>query len=165
MNLTKKIVLLGHFGVGKTSLIRQYIDKEFNPEYMVTIGLQVKKKEIEIAGNTLSFIIWDIEGNTSVEKARTSYLLGSSAFIYVVDLTRPETFENLNQELKILQKQFPEIPVVTVGNKTDLTEPDMLQAFLDKRQIKLNVFTSAKTGEQVDNLFYNLAKSLLNNEQ
>ncbi len=164
MKVTKKIVLIGHFGVGKTSLIRQYIDKEFNPEYMVTIGLQVKKKEIEIEGQTVSLIIWDIEGNTSVEKIRNSYLLGSSGFIYVVDLTRPETYENLNKEKALLQSRFPNTPLLTVGNKTDLIDKTSIQKFLDDKQINLNIFTSAKTGEYVDDLFFNLAKSLLDNE-
>ncbi len=164
MKVTKKIVLIGHFGVGKTSLIRQYIDKEFNPEYMVTIGLQVKKKEIEIEGQTVSLIIWDIEGNTSVDKIRNSYLLGSSGFIYVVDLTRPETYENLNNEKTLLQSRFPNTPLLTVGNKTDLIDKTSIQKFLEDKQIKPDIFTSAKTGEHVDDLFFNLAKLLLDNE-
>ncbi len=164
MNITKKIVLLGHFGVGKTSLVRQFIDKEFNPEYMVTIGLQVKKKELMIDNTTVSLIIWDIEGNTSVTKTRNSYLLGSSGFIYVADLSRPETFENINSEVAILQKQFPDIPVFTVGNKTDLTNKDVLQQFLDKKNITFDSTTSAKTGENVESLFITLAKSLLIDE-
>ena len=164
MNITKKIVLLGHFGVGKTSLVRRFIDKEFNPEYMVTIGLQVKKKELIIDNTTVSLIIWDIEGNTSVTKTRNSYLLGSSGFIYVADLSRPETFENINSEVAILQKQFPDIPVFTVGNKTDLTNKDTLQQFLDKKNITFDSTTSAKTGANVESLFITLAKSLLINE-
>ncbi len=164
MSITKKIVLLGHFGVGKTSLIRQYIDKEFNPEYMVTIGLQVKKKQLEINGNIVSLIIWDIEGNTSVEKSRKSYLQGSSGFIYVVDVTRPETYRNINNEVAFLQKNFPAVPIITVGNKIDLTNSDSLQTFFQEKQLNIDILTSAKTGECVETLFTNLAKSFISNE-
>lgn len=164
MNITKKIVLLGHFGVGKTSLIRQFIDKEFNPEYMVTIGLQVKKKQLEINGNTVSLIIWDIEGNTSVEKSRKSYLQGSSGFVYVVDVTRPETYKNINNEVAFLQKHFPAVPIITVGNKIDLTKSDSLQTFFQEKQLNIDILTSAKTGECVETLFTNLAKSFISNE-
>ena len=112
MNITKKIVLLGHFGVGKTSLIRRFVDNEFDTNYQVTIGVQVKKKEVELEKHSVSLLIWDIEGNTSIEKARKTYLMGSSGFIYVFDLKRPETFENLSAELEYLEKNYPNIPVL-----------------------------------------------------
>lgn len=73
MAQTKKIVILGHFGVGKTSLIRRYVDSAFSEDYLVTVGVHVKKKEIDLHDEKVTLIIWDIEGNTAIDKARKSY--------------------------------------------------------------------------------------------
>ena len=48
MNVSKKIVLVGHFGVGKTSLVRRYVDSAFSEDYLVTLGVQVKKKTVDL---------------------------------------------------------------------------------------------------------------------
>ena len=86
MTSSKKVVLLGHFGVGKTSLFRRFIDNAFSEDYKVTLGVQIKKKVVELPnGKELSMIIWDTEGHTDIEDTRKSYLLGSHAFIYVFD--------------------------------------------------------------------------------
>ena len=60
MSISKKIVMLGHFGVGKTSLVRRYVDSAFSEDYLVTMGVQVKKREIEFQGETIKLIIWEI---------------------------------------------------------------------------------------------------------
>ena len=104
MSHPKKVVLLGHFGVGKTSLLRRFVEATFSEDYMVTVGVHVKKKEVIIDKEPLTLIIWDIEGNTSIEKARNSYLIGTNGFIYVFDVTRPETYENISKELDYLSK-------------------------------------------------------------
>lgn len=158
---SKKIVLLGHFGVGKTSLMRRFIDNEFNEEYLVTIGVQIKKKDVKVKENqTLSLIIWDIEGNTSIKKARSSYLLGASAFIYVFDASRIETYKNLREEINYLETLFPQAVVKTVGNKSDLVDEVTLSTNLKTIDAQPDIFTSAKTGENVEELFQKLASQL-----
>ena len=67
MATVKKIVLLGHFGVGKTSLVRRYIDSAFSEDYLVTVGVHVKKKDVVVNDEPVTLIIWDIEGNNSIE--------------------------------------------------------------------------------------------------
>ena len=91
-SISKKIVLVGHFGVGKSSLIRKFVLDTFSDDYKVTIGVQILKKEIKIKETNLSFIIWDIEGKEELQSLRPSYLLGTSAFIYVIDPTRATTY-------------------------------------------------------------------------
>lgn len=157
----KKIVILGHFGVGKTSLLRRFIDEAFSEDYLVTVGVHVKKKDVVVDDHTLTLIIWDIEGNTSIDKARNSYLIGTDGFIYVFDISRPETYENINSELTYLAENYPDVPVSLAGNKTDLFNNEFSEDFFKEEPFKECFFTSAKSGDQVAAMFNGIAKKML----
>ena len=162
MQKSKKIVVLGHFGVGKTSLIRRFVNDSFSDNYKVTIGVHITKKIVEIsAEETISLILWDLEGTDEVHMIRESYLLGSHGIIFVFDVSRPSTFQNLNEDLGIVAKKTPNTPMIVVGNKLDLVNNDELQSLLKGNEIEANYLTSAKTGDAVNELFTYLA-TLLN---
>ena len=161
MATVKKIVLLGHFGVGKTSLVRRYIDSAFSEDYLVTVGVHVKKKDVMVNDEAVTLIIWDIEGNNSIEKARSSYLLGSQGFIYVFDVSRQETYEDIKSEMAFLAKHHKKVPVCVVGNKADLFTEDFTAEFFKDEEFENCYFTSAKTGENVEAMFLDLAKRTL----
>ena len=158
MSRSKKIVLLGHFGVGKTSLIRRFIDNDFSEDYLVTLGVHVKKKNLKINNEDFTLIIWDIEGNTSISRARKSYLVGSHGFLYVFDVTRPETFENIKEEMNFLDENYPNIPVCKIGNKSDLIDSEEVREFFRQDDFKDCDFTSAKVGDNVENVFLKISK-------
>jgi len=158
MSKAKKIALLGHFGVGKTSLIRRFVDNDFNEDYLVTLGVHVKKKELKINNDNFTLIIWDIEGNNSISKARKSYLMGSHGFLYVFDVTRPETFEDIKNEISFLDENYPNIPVCKIGNKSDLIDSIEIQEFFNQIEFKDCEFTSAKVGDNVENIFMKICK-------
>lgn len=162
MKLSKKVVLLGHFGVGKTSLFRRFIDNEFSQEYKVTLGVQIKKKVVQLPdGRELSMIIWDAEGHSnSVEDTRKSYLLGSHAFIYVFDLTREETYININKDLEYLKANYTKVPAKVLGNKLDLVNEKEISAHLKANTIPFDCLTSAKTNKNVQDFFSDLAKEI-----
>ncbi len=158
---TKKIVLLGHFGVGKTSLIRRYIDNTFTKDYKVTIGVHVSKKNVEVAPNELvSLIIWDIEGNEDILNARQSYLKGSHSFIYVFDLSRPKTYSTLQKDIEFLKTNFNNVIIKIVGNKMDLITKDFAKKLSEELPYPVDYFISAKLGSRVETLFSKLAKEL-----
>ncbi len=161
MKLSKKVVLLGHFGVGKTSLFRRFVDNEFSEDYKVTLGVQIKKKVVEMPdGRELSMIIWDTEGHTNIEDTRKSYLLGSHAFLYVFDLTREETYKNLQQDIDYLSQNHPKVPIKVIGNKVDLVnEKEMLKKFKE-HTITIDCLTSAKTNKNVQNFFLELSTEI-----
>lgn len=162
MATSKKIVLLGHFGVGKTSLIRRFVENTFSEDYKVTIGVHISKKTIEIPEKeTISLIIWDLEGQDDIKKTRPSYLLGTSGFIYVFDLSRPETFNNLNDELKFIKENYPNIPIKVVGNKLDLVNKTYLTQNNEFFKPFVDFFISAKTGSKVETLFSKLVQELI----
>ena len=80
--LSKKIVLLGDFSVGKTSLIRRFVENAFDDRYLSTIGVKISRKPVEIfTADTpaiVQLLLWDIEGKTPVKSIPKSYLLGAS---------------------------------------------------------------------------------------
>ncbi len=161
MNLSKKVVLLGHFGVGKTSLFRRFIDNEFSEDYKVTLGVQIKKKLIEMPdGRELSMIIWDTEGHTDIEDTRKSYLLGSNAFIYVFDLTRDDTYTNLHEDIDYLSKTYPKTKTKIIGNKLDLISEKQAIKNLKEKNIIVDCLTSAKTNKNVQDFFSELANDI-----
>ncbi|MBQ0734902.1 Rab family GTPase [Aquimarina celericrescens] len=164
MKLSKKVVLLGHFGVGKTSLFRRFIDNEFSEEYKVTLGVQIKKKVIQLPdGRELSMIIWDTEGHSNtVEDTRKSYLLGSHAFIYVFDLTREDTYKNLNSDLDYLKNNYNKVVTKVIGNKLDLVNENEASKRLEEQRILFDCLTSAKTNENVQDFFTDLAVEMIN---
>jgi len=162
MKLSKKVVILGHFGVGKTSLFRRFIDDEFSEEYKVTLGVQIKKKIIQLPDDReLSMILWDTEGHSNtVEDTRKSYLLGSHAFIYVFDLTREDTYKNMSKDLEYLKKNYKNAVVKSIGNKLDLVkEKDIVKKF-EEQKIPYDCLTSAKTNHNVNGFFSDLAKEI-----
>ena len=156
MSSSKKVVLVGHFGVGKSSLIRRFVQNEFSDDYLVTIGVHILKKVITINNDETTVIIWDIEGKEDIQKVRSSYLMGSSGFIYVIDPTRIHTYQNLNEELKFISKNYSKIPVITVANKSDLINMDDFQKEITEKNLKIDFFTSAKSGKNVEEIFRNL---------
>mgnify|MGYP000232890210 CR=1 FL=1 len=106
--ISRKVILTGSFGVGKTSLFRRFISGTFSEKYITTIGVKVDKKVVEVNGEEVSILLWDIAGEVSQDKVPKSFFLGASAIIYVFDLTRPSTYANIEKDLNILDKILPD---------------------------------------------------------
>ena len=164
MQKSKKLVVLGHFGVGKTSLIRRFVSDMFSDNYKVTIGVHITKKVVEIAaGKTISLILWDLEGTDDIATIRDSYLLGTHGAVFVFDVARPSTFQNLNDDLKILSAKLTSVPLLVVGNKTDLVDATDLKMVLEENKIAYDFLSSAKSGACVEELFHKMATLLQDN--
>lgn len=161
MNISKKIVVLGHFGVGKTSLIRRFVENSFSNDYKVSIGVHIVKKTVAVsADDTVSLILWDLEGTDDIASVRESYLLGTHGIIYVFDVSRPTTFQSIEEDLGALEKKVPGVPTKVVGNKIDLVAGEEVDKILKEKAISFDYLTSAKTGTKVNELFEHLAKML-----
>ena len=157
--ISKKIVITGHFGVGKTSLFNRFLSNTFNEKYLTTIGVRVDKKTVTIDGEEIALVIWDLAGEVSQEKVPRSYFLGSSAIVYVFDLSRPATFSRLNDDIKYIESVLPGVLIRKVGNKKDLVNDETLKKI--HSETHPDFFTSARTGENVEELFMGIGKSLL----
>jgi len=163
MSVSKKIVLLGHFGVGKSSLLRRFVENTFSENYTVTIGVHIMKKEVRLEKEDITLVIWDVEGTDDFTKYRPSYLMGASSFIYVFDASRSVTYSDIKYNLEHLRKEFPKVSVHIIGNKVDLVDRELVLSELKAQDIQHSYLSSAKTGENVELLFENLAAQLLEN--
>ena len=161
VNISKKVALLGYYGVGKTSLTHRFVHRKFSENYATTIGVNIEKKVVTVRDTELSMIIWDIAGETSQNKVPGAYRLGSHGVIYVFDLTRPDTYEHLEEDLFILQNQLPNVPILLVGNKKDQLTENKQREIIDLLPLPPYALCSAKTGENVEALFVELAKRML----
>lgn len=160
--LSKKVILTGSFGVGKTSLFNRFIFSRFSEKYLTTIGVKVNKKTININGRELSMLVWDIAGEVKQDKVPSSYFLGASGAIYVFDLSRPSTYKNIKEDIEYLNKIIPDSIIKVVGNKLDLTSPEELAEVKSNIEVPWSLVTSAKTGENVEELFQSMGEELLN---
>ena len=161
MEITKKIVLLGQFGVGKTSIARRYLLDVFDNDYVPTLGVQIRKQVIELpSGRKLSMIIWDLEGFSSVSRTRSSYLLGSHAFVYVFDVTRPYTYQNIENDVNFIKTKYPKVILEIIGNKIDMEDEKTVAPLLKERNVSVTGYVSAKSGKGIQDLFTRLTQKL-----
>jgi small GTP-binding protein len=162
--VSKKVILTGSFGVGKTSLFNRFLYSRFSEKYLTTIGVKVDKKVIDVNGRELSLLIWDIAGEVFQNKVPHTYFLGASGVIYVFDLTRPMTYEHIEEDITYLKKKLPQVVIKIVGNKMDLIDDWKKDQVTAAMPLSYDILTSAKTGENVEELFQSLGKSFLDHE-
>jgi small GTP-binding protein len=162
--IQKKICILGAFAVGKTSLVERFVKGMFSAKYFTTVGVKVDKKLVEVGGQELSLVLWDLHGEDEFQKVRVSYLRGAAGYFLVVDGTRSETLDTALALQRTAQQALGAVPFVLILNKTDLhdeweVESRDLEALT--RRNWSSIETSAKTGEGVEEAFGLLAGKLL----
>lgn len=152
--IQKKICLVGAPAVGKTSLVRRFVEGQFSDEYLTTIGVSISRRVVE-ADPPVSLVLWDINGDDAFSPIRAGYLRGAAGLLLVADGTRPAT---LDRALALHEDLGGETPAVLALNKRDLdwnVEPDAIEAL---RAAGWTLFeTSAKSGDAVEAAFEALA--------
>lgn len=160
--IRKKILLLGDFSVGKTSLVRRYVDGSFDDKYLTTIGVKIMKKLINVGGVECELIIWDVEGATPTQKISVGYYKGASGAIIVTDVSRKETQESVEAHKDIFLNENPGAPYVIAYNKCDLLNTIAKERTEESIRSEKDIFlTSAKEDENVEALFVALVEKLL----
>lgn len=161
--LQKKICMLGAFAVGKTSLVRRFVESVFSDAYLTTVGVKIDKKTLQVNGQPLALILWDIAGEDEVSSVRTSYLRGSAAYVLVADGTRAASLDVARSLQARVETELGKLPYVLLLNKGDLTEEWVVSpaemAELGDAGWSVRK-TSAKTGEGVEEAFRELALRL-----
>jgi len=182
MSYRGKVILLGNAGVGKTSLLAQYVDDQFSEEYHQTIGanflikeidlskilnqLDIKnpklKKDIKEKGFKLYF--WDIGGQTDKLWANEYYFVQAVGAMVIFSLDNKSSFDQIDFWIEKLKELSGDVPYIIVGNKTDLKreiDKEMIENKLKSLGVKY-FETSAKLNENVDGAFESLSVQILN---
>jgi len=163
-SIQRKVCLLGAAGVGKTSLVRRFVEGIFNQRYLSTIGVKIDRRVVQLDRGQVALVLWDIEGETEHRHLRARHLRGASAAILVADGTRAETLDVARELQRKAAEWLPGLPFVFLLNKLDLIERWALplEAIAALRAAGWPVHqTSARTGDGVESAFIELAGRML----
>ncbi len=161
--IQKKVCMLGTFAVGKTSLVRRFVESIYSDKYHTTVGVKIDKKLVQLDESELMLILWDIEGSQSEHELRKSYLRGAAGYLLVADGTRQDTLYKALALQTRVEETIGAAPFLLLINKADLTDEWSIS---ERETTALRekgwevIQTSAKTGLGVEDAFHTLAKKL-----
>jgi len=115
-----KIIVCGDGAVGKTSIIKKYSENTFNENYMPTVGCNFATKRININGAEVTCQFWDMGGQPQFRVVRQNFYRGARGVVLVFDVSRRETFENLEKWREEVNEILTDLPCIVIGNKADL---------------------------------------------
>jgi small GTP-binding protein len=163
--LSKKICMIGSLAVGKTALVQRFVRSIFSDDYLSSVGVKVSKKTLDIGGETLNLMLWDLEGQDDYHSVNISYIKGASGLFFVVDGTRGSTLSVAlmlrNTALDILGHDTPHLLII---NKDDLSDKwEITEKVIDSlKNSGLEVLkTSARTGLNVELAFSALSAKMM----
>ena len=162
--ISLKVCMLGAFAVGKTSLVRRFVESLFSDTYHTTVGVKVDKKMVDVQGLAVTLVLWDIQGVEEAEPLRRSYLRGAHGYLLVCDGTRGETLAQCLELADKTRAAIGDVPSLLLVNKADLKDqweipPQVLDGLRGKGWQILE--TSAKGGRNVEEAFALLAASMM----
>ncbi|KKL80135.1 hypothetical protein LCGC14_2007780 [marine sediment metagenome] len=160
---TLKIIIIGEPAVGKTSLVKKFVSGQFTKDYRSSIGTNIFIKKINLNNNISTTLqLWDIAGQERWINMRHSYYAGAKGVLIVGDLTRKNTFDQIEKFWIPDVKQYCNItPIVLLANKSDLKR-NLNEKEINSLGKKINAisifYSSAKTGENVELAFKIISK-------
>ena len=163
--IKKKICMIGTSGVGKTSLVSRFVQSIFAEKYQTTVGVKVDKKTVDVDGNEVMLMLWDLAGDDAFQRLETSYLRGTDGYLLVVDGTRRVTLDlALDIQKRVAAAMATAVPFLLVLNKSDLAgQWDLDEKLLaDLAAQGWTVLrASAKDGSGVEEAFMALSRRML----
>jgi small GTP-binding protein len=124
---TYKVVLLGEAGVGKTSIIAQFMDQTFQSDLQSSTGGTYSSKSFTYGDNkVITLEIWDTAGQERYRSLTTMFYKDANAACLIYDITRKITFEEIQTYwVEQIRENAPQdIMLILVGNKSDLTDKE-----------------------------------------
>jgi len=161
-----KLLLIGDSNVGKSSILLRFTDDDFDEDQSATIGVDFKIKMLELGGKRLNLTIWDTAGQEKFRSLTSSYYRGTHGIALVYDVTKRESFENINVWLKEIEiyATKPGVAKLLIGNKVDLSNRTVSaeegQNFAREKQM-MYVECSAKTRLGISHAFEELVLKIL----
>ncbi len=167
-----KVIIIGDAGVGKTSILQNYVTKKFNKVYDLTIGVDFEAKKLYVKdenGNDIGvkLQIWDTAGQEAFHSIVETYYRTAIGALVVFDITDAKTFNNVKKWInEVKEFSFNDIKIILIGNKTDLNlkrqvSREDAEAFAYQTNIDY-LEASAKTGSLVSHIFEKLAQDIYN---
>ncbi|MHA1300313.1 MAG: GTP-binding protein [Candidatus Helarchaeota archaeon] len=174
-----KLIMVGSGGVGKTSLIKKYVENTFSESYKETIGVNILIKDLKIDNKKVQLLCWDVAGQEKFGRVRQMYYRGASAAMVVYDVTKPSTYLAVPDFVQDFRDIQGDVPLILIGNKVDLRNEmeglsksllkDDLAPVSREKGLEMHkliksidfIETSAKTGEEVEAAFEKIARELI----
>jgi len=160
-----KLVIVGDSGVGKSCFLLRYADDAFTESFISTIGVDFRFKSINVNDKIIRLQIWDTAGQERFRTITAAYYRGADGILIVYDITHRESFSSITGWLEEALKYVDDgVPFVIIGNKSDRTDRQVSYNELEQFGKKYNILyaeCSARTGENIDNVFLELANKLL----
>ena len=166
-----KIVLVGEGAVGKTSLIKKFVYQKFEDKYIKTLGTNISKKDVNLGPKHDNAIVhlqvWDVLGQKVFQSIIKSAFKGAQGVMFVCDLTDLDSLKRLEVWVKYAYDYGPRASFIFIANKSDLPDHKFGEEELKKIAGAFNApayITSAKTGDNVEEAFAHLGKSIYKND-
>lgn len=155
-----KILIIGETAVGKSCLLLRFAEDKFNQDFLTTIGIDFKVRHVIIDDAKIKLQIWDTAGQEKFRTIAKGYFRGANGIIIVFDVTSRDTFNQCKTWMNSIKETMTEpVDIVLVGNKCDMTRvitEEEAQTLANEMGVKY-FETSAKTGQNVENTFMELA--------
>jgi len=167
-----KVIILGDSGVGKTSLMNQYVSRKFSNQYKATIGADFLTKEVMVDDRLVTMQIWDTAGQERFQSLGVAFYRGADCCVLVFDVSAPSSFKSLDSWrdeflIQASPREPENFPFVCLANKVDLDNRSVptkrSSAWAASKQMPY-FETSAKEGLNVENAFLTIAKNALAQE-
>ncbi|KAM9953633.1 hypothetical protein ACTFIR_008719 [Dictyostelium discoideum] len=161
-----KFIIIGSQSVGKSCLLFRFIDNKFKSQSTHTIGVDFSSRVVDIQGKNVKLQIWDTAGQERFRSVVISYYRGSAGVALVYDVTNRESYNHITNWLSDVKSlASPDVTIILVGNKADLTEQREV-TFLEASRIAqenglLFMETSALTGEGVEEMFLKCTRTIM----
>ncbi|HMF30772.1 MAG TPA: Rab family GTPase [Candidatus Lokiarchaeia archaeon] len=167
IDATFKLIIFGEGGVGKTTLTRRYVTGIFTESTKITIAVDFEMKDLEIDGKTVRLQVWDFAGEKRFRFLLPSYAKGANGGIFVYDVTNPNSLNQLDEWMEMIQRGGGNVPVLMVGSKIDLIGQRKVydtEAIEIAKSHNLSGYAevSSKTGENVEEVFQTITNLMLN---
>ena len=120
-NYFLKLIICGAGGVGKTAIVRRYVQNKFDHNYLLTVGMEPSNKIIDYKdGKSCNLLIYDVAGQERFQTLREVFFRGANGALLVFDLTRAKTVDDLITWHRQILDRVGQIPTFLIGNKSDL---------------------------------------------
>ena len=163
-----KLILIGDSSVGKSNILLKYLKGQFDPNSKATVGVEFGTKNVEIKNKKIKIQIWDTAGQERYRSITSAYYKGAKGAFIVYDITRKNTFDNIDKWISDLKTNGDEnLAIVLIGNKSDLEERREIQKDegIKKSEEYKTAFmeTSALNGDNIDKAFDELINQIYQN--